>query len=251
MSSLKINSLSFERNNQKVLNNISLEIIPSKVTGLVGSSGSGKSTVLKILLGFPFPEKTRLAGQILVNGSTEYDRRIIQPVFQDPMAYFNPAWTMSEILEEPLHILFRLSAEEKQKRISAYLERMQIDRQSLGRNIKNFSGGQLQRIAIIRALLCKPAFLLMDEPVSALDRVVQEEVLEMTASLVREENVGVLFISHDLAAVAKISDYIYVLHKGRIVEEGTAGQILDSPSSPEAKSLVEARDLSGIRFLLS
>ena len=249
MPSLKINSLNFQRNNQGILTGINLEIIPGKVTGLVGSSGSGKSTILKILLGYPFPEQTSLTGQILVNGRSEYDQRIIQPVFQDPVAYFNPAWTLSEILEEPLDLLFRISEEEKQKRIYEYLDRMRIDKKSLAKNIKNFSGGQLQRIAIIRALLCKPGFLLMDEPVSALDRIVQEEVLDITASLVRDENVGVLFISHDLDAVAKISDYIYVLHKGRIIEEGTVGQILNDPVTQETKSLVKARDLSGIKDL--
>ena len=176
-------------------------------------------------------------------------KRLVQPIFQDPSLYFNPAWTLEQALLEPLDINFSLSKTEKKQRILQILAEFSLDSKSLSQKIPAFSGGELQRLCIIRSLLCQPQILVMDEPVSALDTVIQEEVIQIILRLRQEKQISILFISHDIELVLDICDSVYVMHKGKVVDNGRSQDIRNNSKHPYTQALLDSRDLSDIRQL--
>lgn len=229
---------------RQVLDDVSLQLRAGQTLGVVGESGSGKSTLGRILLGLERPEQgsLQLAGQDWLALSAAQQRQArqgIQVVFQDPLASFDPRYTVLRVLAEALahagvpRALQRTEA-------AALLERVQLPAGLLERRPLELSGGQRQRIAIARALAMKPRVLVLDEPVSALDVSVQARILALLAELKAELNLACLFISHDLGVVEQVSDHVLVMQGGRVVEQGAAAQVLGQPRQAYTRALLDA-----------
>jgi peptide/nickel transport system ATP-binding protein len=225
------------------LQNISLRLSPRTSTALVGSSGSGKSTLVRILLALAKPSAgtVTLGSRRVVPGpvqSLRWYRQAVQYVPQNPAGSLDPRMTVSQLLAEPLRQL-RVDGNHKALMGDA-LDRVEVPSGLLERRPGELSGGQNQRVAIARALVLQPAYLLADEPVSGLDLPLRDTVLELLSSLVREEGLGLLLITHDLATAARMCGTTAVLSHGRIVEHGPTHHVLENPGSPEAAALVQA-----------
>ncbi|WP_062521858.1 dipeptide ABC transporter ATP-binding protein [Demequina silvatica] len=223
---------------------VSFAIRPGEVLGLVGESGSGKTTIGRAMAGL-----TRVSGgsfEVLgveMAGARERDIRPIRPrigfVFQDPATSFNPLLTIAQCVAEPLVVNGRFgSAEDARARVDELLEAVQLPASYGDRYPHELSGGQRQRASLARALALDPELLIADEPTSALDVSVQARVLDLFDELHRELGFAALFISHDLAVVDMLADRIAVLHRGRLVEEGTGAEVLGAPSDAYTQRLL-------------
>ncbi|KIY42220.1 ABC transporter ATP-binding protein [Pseudomonas sp. 10-1B] len=227
-----------------VLNDVSLQLRAGQTLGVVGESGSGKSTLGRILLGLERPEQgsLQLLGQDWFALSAAQQRRArhgIQVVFQDPLASFDPRYTVLRILAEALAHAGGPRALQRTE-TAALLERVQLPVGLLDRRPLELSGGQRQRIAIARALAMKPKVLVLDEPVSALDVSVQARILALLAELKAELNLACLFISHDLGVVEQVSDHVLVMQGGRVMEQGPAAQVLGQARHGYTRALLDA-----------
>lgn len=229
----------------RAVDGVSLSIPPGKTLGLVGESGSGKSTLGRVLIRLIDPT----AGTIVFDGQDISDlsigkvrplRREMQMVFQDPYSSFDPLATVGDGLLEPLNTHSGLSKSEKTALVAEMLETVRLEPDHRYRYPREFSGGQLQRIAIARALILKPKLLVLDEPVSALDVSIQADVINLLADLQPEFGLSYLFIAHDLAVVRHVSDRIAVMYLGRIVEEGPAEEVYERPKHPYTEALLSA-----------
>jgi peptide/nickel transport system ATP-binding protein len=212
---------------------------------LVGESGSGKSTVAKIILGLERPTagSVRFGADDL--GKTRRSEQLrrsarIQVVFQDPYASLDPQFTVARTLLEPLVIHRRGGRLERQARISELIGLVGLDDSILDRYPSELSGGQRQRVAIARALALEPAVLVLDEAVSALDVLVQAQILETLRELRQRLGLSMLFITHDLAVVAELADQVAVIKGGKIVESGPVAEVFERPSHPYTRELLDA-----------
>jgi peptide/nickel transport system ATP-binding protein len=229
---------------REVLKDVSLTLRAGQTLGVVGESGSGKSTLGRILLGLERPEhgSVQFDGEDWLGLSGEQlrlARQGIQVVFQDPLASFDPRFTVLRVLSEALA---QAGVPRGLRRTEAarLLERVQLPTALLDRRPLELSGGQRQRIAIARALAMKPRVLVLDEPVSALDVSVQARILALLAELKAELNLACLFISHDLGVVEQVSDQVLVMQGGRVVEQGSAAQVLRQPRHAYTRALLDA-----------
>ncbi|MBP9885023.1 MAG: ABC transporter ATP-binding protein [Leptospiraceae bacterium] len=246
---LTIQNLNYSIKGKKILEDISLKIQKGKITGMIGGSGSGKTTLIRVILNILIPEKAEITGDIKIKKeiATDKNRRLIQPVFQDPGSYFNPRWNLQRCLEEPFDILFAYSKEEKQKKIKTLLDEFSIPEKYLHQSIRRFSGGELQRISLMRAILCEPEILLMDEPVSGLDPLIQKDAVRLIRNLNLTKKISIFLISHDIDFISSLCDYIYVIQNGKIVEENFTAEILQNARHEYTKLILESRNLSEIR----
>ncbi|MES2708843.1 MAG: ATP-binding cassette domain-containing protein [Verrucomicrobiota bacterium] len=230
----------------KAVDNVSFHVPKGKTVGLVGESGSGKTTIARALVKL----------QAISSGSMRYRgqeigfmneaafkplRKEIQMIFQDPYGSLNPRLTIGQTLMEPMEIHFpKLSAADRKRKAADLLQRVGLNPDHLSRHPREFSGGQRQRIGIARALAVEPQFIICDEAVSALDVSIQAQIINLLQDLQEELGLTYLFIGHDLAVVEHISDEILVLHHGRLVESGPAGQVCQDPQHDYTKKLLAA-----------
>ena len=227
----------------KAVDDVSFAIKPGETLGLVGESGCGKTTVGRTILHLYKPT----AGEIIYNGTKitpqniQSFRQEMQIVFQDPYSSLNPRMTVSDIVGEPLdiHKLYS-SKQERADRIAELLGLVGLNSDHARRYAHEFSGGQRQRIGIARALAVNPKFIVCDEPVSALDVSIQAQVINTFEDLQKKLGIAYLFIAHDLLAVQHISQRIAVMYLGRIVETGSADEIITHPAHPYTQSLISA-----------
>jgi len=227
------------------LSAVSLSVEAGQTLGVVGESGSGKSTLGNAILGLvaPVAGTIRFAGEDITHASPPRRRRLtrdIQAVFQDPRGSLNPARTIGQALEEPLLAHQHASRAERRTRVVAALERVGLDGAAASRYPAHVSGGQLQRIAIARALMLGPRMLVCDEAVSSLDLSIQAQVLNLMVNLQRELALSYLFISHDLAVIRHVSDRVAVLYRGRLMEAGLVADVCDRPAHPYTRALLAA-----------
>ncbi|GBF48917.1 oligopeptide ABC transporter, ATP-binding protein OppF family protein [Leptospira ryugenii] len=247
--SLVIDSLQVQSRNAILLKNICLQAESGKITGIIGKSGSGKSTIFKCILGLPsLLEGLQVKGQILWEGKPIHSLRqkVIQPVFQDPFTFFSPYLSLEQSLLEPAYIqygYFSKNIQEEREKILNLLDRFQIPSRVLLAKVHDVSGGQLQRLAILRAILARPKMILLDEPVTALDAIVQLDIVRYIQQINREEKIGFVLVSHDLGLVKSITERVFVLHQGEIVESGPTGEVFSQPKHPFTESLLLARKL--------
>jgi peptide/nickel transport system ATP-binding protein len=227
----------------KAVDGVSLEILQGRTLALVGESGCGKTTLGKALLHLipATAGSVRFSGQDLLNSNRNSQRAAMQMVFQDPYASLNPKMRVAEILEEGMVALnIESSSTARQLHINSLLDKVGLAQNSKWRYPHEFSGGQRQRIAIARALAVSPKLLICDEPTSALDVSVQAQILNLLKSLQHELNLSYLFITHNLAVVEYLAHEVCVMYLGRIVERGTAEEVLRSPRHPYTRALLSA-----------
>jgi peptide/nickel transport system ATP-binding protein len=227
----------------KAVDGVSLEIPMGHTLALVGESGCGKTTLGKALLRLVRPSAGSIvfAGKELIGASIRDDHAAMQMVFQDPYASLNPKMRVAEILEEGMTALnIETSKSARQARIDTLLEQVGLARGFKWRYPHEFSGGQRQRIAIARALAVSPQLLICDEPTSALDVSVQAQILNLLKSLQHQLNLSYLFITHNLAVVEYLAQEVSVMYLGRIVESGTAEEVLRTPRHPYTQALLSA-----------
>ena len=230
----------------KAVDGVSLEVRTGRTLALVGESGSGKTTVGKALLRLIEPS----GGRVLVAGrdlaafsrsELRASRGAMQIVFQDPYASLNPRMRVAEILAEGMLSLgIGSSDRDRTKRIEGLLDQVGLPAEALARYPHEFSGGQRQRIAIARALAVEPKLIVCDEPTSALDVSVQAQILNLLKSLQDRLGVAYLFITHNIAIVEYLAHDVAVMHQGRIVERGTAAEVLGNPQHPYTAALLSA-----------
>lgn len=226
----------------KALDDVSFALESRQTIGLVGQSGSGKSTIAKILTQLELPTR----GEVLLDGTPikrngkglRTYRQQLRMVFQDPFASLNPYHSIRHHIERPLRLDKVVPRDQVDQEVCRLLERVRLDPSAvLERRPHELSGGQRQRVAIARALASRPALLVADEPVSMLDVSIRLGVLNLLADLQREEGLGMLYITHDLATARHFSDEILVLNQGRVVERGPADEVILHPKDPYTREL--------------
>ncbi|GAA4767378.1 ABC transporter ATP-binding protein [Microbacterium gilvum] len=229
----------------RAVDGVSFQIPKGKTLALVGESGSGKSTVAKMVLQL----ETATSGQILIDGTDATTlsrqgvfalRRRMQPVFQDPYGSLDPLRSIGALISEPLHVHKVGDQASRRDRVFELLEQVALPRELAWRYPNELSGGQRQRVAIARALALKPDIVVLDEAVSALDVLVQDQILKLLAELQGELGLTYLFITHDLAVVRVAADLVSVMEKGRIVEQGAVDQVFANPQEAYTERLLEA-----------
>lgn len=227
------------------VNGVDLRIGAGESVGLVGESGSGKSTVARAITSLAPVEsgEIEVAGRSLGAAGRRELRRLrrrFQMVFQDPYSSLDPSMSIESSLVEPLRVHKLAAGEEARRRARAALESVGLRESDLGKYPHEFSGGQRQRIAIARALITEPELLILDEAVSALDVSTRAQVLQLLSDLRRTRGLAFLFIGHDLAVVEKMSERIAVMYLGSVVEMGPARSVIQSPSHPYTRSLLDS-----------
>jgi peptide/nickel transport system ATP-binding protein len=232
---------------------VSFNIKRGTTMALVGESGSGKSTVAKMLLGL----ESVTSGSVVINGQDISSmnkkelfglRGHMQPVFQDPFGSLDPLRNIANTIAEPLITHKVGTRSERTARVRELLEQVSLPWSISSRYPGELSGGQRQRVAIARALALKPDIVILDEAVSALDVLVQAQILQLLSELQRELGLTYLFITHDLAVVRVIADEVCVMNKGQIVEAGSTSEIFENPREQYTKNLLEAIPGANIRL---
>lgn len=217
---------------QEVLHDVTFSVGRGEILGLVGESGTGKSTLAKMILGMVKPDKGRIV---------HYSNRP-QMIFQDPYSSLNPAYSVQWMMEEPLRIAGVKSREERRRRVLEMAKLVELPPECLEAKPHELSGGQRQRVSIAVSLIQNPCFLIADEPVSALDVTIQAQILKLLRRLREELDLSYLFISHDLNVVYQLCDRVLVMKDGRIVEQGPVQEIFDAPQHEYTKQLLAACD---------
>jgi peptide/nickel transport system ATP-binding protein len=220
--------------------------VPAGTThALVGESGSGKTTTIRLLLGLEEPDAgvIAVAGEEITGGTPKSMRpvwRHLQLVYQNPFTSLDPSWTIAQLVREPLDRFGIAPACERDGLVREALADVGLGEHLLGRKPKALSGGQRQRVAIARSLVLKPDVIVLDEPTSALDVSVQADIVEVLLSLQARLGLTYVFVSHDLALVRQLAHTVCVMQHGRVVEQGTVGEIFDNPQHPYTASLLES-----------
>jgi oligopeptide/dipeptide ABC transporter ATP-binding protein len=229
----------------KAVDRVDLDVRRGEIVGLVGESGCGKSTLGRAMLNLTPPT----AGSVEIDGravsglrgaALKAMRRQMQMVFQDPVGSLDPRLSVEAIIAEALSAHGIGSRAERSEMVRDVMRDVGLDPAAAKRFPHEFSGGQRQRIGIARALVLKPAFIVADEPVSALDVSIQSQVLNLLVDLRRKYELTYLFVAHDLAVVNYLADRIAVMYLGRIVEFGTAAEIVENPQHPYTVALMSA-----------
>ena len=239
-------AVEYDRHGRKVraVAGVDLALNSGEILGLVGESGCGKSTLGKAIVGILSP----VTGEVVFDGETvkKLTRgkrpkhfRNLQMIFQDPYGSLNPRRKIGVQIADSL-IVAGMSKKSALLKAEDLLEKVGLPRNAVDRYAHQFSGGQRQRISIARALAASPTVIIADEPISALDTSSQAQVANLLVNLVDEFDLGMVFISHDLSIVRRISDRVAVMYLGKIVEVGTVDQIWNNPSHPYTRALISA-----------
>ena len=251
---LNVNNLCVRTNenlqHQNLIDKISFNIKKNEIVALIGESGSGKSLTSLSILGLLEKNKFNISGEIIFNGNNLLDLdnnammeirgSEISMIFQEPMSALNPTMKIGEQIFEVFKAHKNLSFERTTERIKRLIKKVKLD------NVKNLldkyphqiSGGQKQRVMIVMALSCNPQLLIADEPTTALDVTIQKEIIEILKNLQKSEKLSILFISHDLRLVSNISDKILIMKNGKIIEQGSNKNIINSPKENYTKALL-------------
>ena len=234
----------------KAVDDVSFCVGENERLGLLGESGCGKSTIAQLAMKLLKPSK----GSIEYNGKNikhmsrsemKNYRKNVQIIFQNPQQVFNPRMKFRETISEPVRIYNLASSPEEEKRIiSEHMEMFGLPEELFDRYPQEISGGQAQRIAIMRILMLKPEIIIADEPTTMLDVSVQAQILELLENLHKKHGISIIFISHDLRVVYKISDHVMIMKDGRVVEYGETKQLYRSPQADYTKQLLKAAGIA-------
>lgn len=247
--SLIIEDLTVRLSGRKLVDGVNIEIADGERVGLIGSSGSGKSMVLKSLLGLlPYGAQVsgsiRLYGQELVGigeeGMSHIRGSYIGTIFQNPAAVLNPVLTVAQQVSLPLRLHYQLDKSQRSERVESILNDVGLESQLLNKYPSQLSGGQQQRVAIATALVTSPKVIVADEPTTALDAISQRSVVDCLKRLVDNTGASLLFVTHDFSVLSRICQRSYVLDTGKIVESGNTQELLKRPKEGLTKQLVKS-----------
>ncbi|GHB44384.1 hypothetical protein GCM10007094_37120 [Pseudovibrio japonicus] len=237
---LQIRNLSIAYGQTQVISQINLTLHPSRTTGLIGRSGCGKSTLAKAMTGIiQAPQDTLFLNDEHFLPNPAQTGNTVHYMWQDPMASLSPFLNALDLISEPLKAIHKMPKKARQQRAHELLNMVELDPTCAAKRPHQLSGGQCQRIALARALAVKPQFLVLDEPLSALDLVTQEQVTSLLRKVRTEMHMGILIISHDLQTLAKLADDIAVMDGGRIVEHKKTQEFFAAPKFPVSQRFVE------------
>jgi peptide/nickel transport system ATP-binding protein len=227
------------------LDDVSLSLAAGETLAVVGASGSGKTTLARAILRLVDLDSgsVSLRGRdvlALSGAELRAERRHVQMVFQDPAAALNPRATIQRVIEDPLRVHGLVPPARRRDVVAALLERVGLNPDLAGRPVHAVSGGQRQRVAIARAIATRPAVIVLDEPVSALDVSVRGQILNLLMDLQRQDGLAYLFISHDMGVVRAVADRVAVMAAGRIVETGPTAAVFDAPTAAPTRALIDA-----------
>jgi peptide/nickel transport system ATP-binding protein len=237
----------------QAVSGVSLSVRRGEVVALIGESGSGKSVTLRTLLRLHNERRTTIAGRVMVAGHdvlalspgalSDYRGKVTSMIFQEPLLALDPVYTVGAQIGEAIRRHEPVSAAQAHARALQLFERVRIPspERRLAAYPHEMSGGMRQRAMIALALACAPQVLLADEPTTALDATVQIQVLLLLRELQRELGLSVIFVTHDIGAAVEVADRIAVMYAGRIVEEGTARQLIREPRHPYTQALLQSR----------
>ena len=226
----------------RAVDDVSLKINRGQVFAVVGESGCGKTTLARMLLGLlePTDGEIYLDGQPISEVRSDVISRKVQPVFQDPYSSLNPRKTIESIISLPLRVHDIGTKESRMDRVSELMHLVGLPSRLIHSYPNQLSGGQRQRVAIARALIMEPGIIVCDEPTSALDVSVQAHILNLLQDLKDKFNLTYIFISHDLAVVEHLADWVAVMYLGRLIEFGSASEVLRNPLHPYTQALMES-----------
>ncbi|RWO41636.1 MAG: ABC transporter ATP-binding protein [Mesorhizobium sp.] len=229
----------------KVLQDVSIKVPRGRTVAVVGESGSGKSTLARVVTGLlpPISGSISFAGQLLSTGLKTRPKEVlrrIQMIYQMPDNALNPRQTVEEVIARPLEFYLGLKGARRDRRIGELMHMVEMSEDFLERLPGELSGGQKQRVCIARALAADPELIICDEITSALDQIVQEEILKLLIRLQRELGMSYIFITHDIATVRAIADEIVVMHRGKVVEQGLKSQVLTPPHAAYTERLLSS-----------
>jgi peptide/nickel transport system ATP-binding protein len=250
MSVLSVRDLTVEYHTQAgpvpAVRGVNLDVATGEVLGLAGESGCGKSTIVNAILRL-LPPKTKVAGEILLNGENVVDMKPgrlraarwsqMSVIFQGAMHALNPVQRVGDQIAEAITIHSQAGEKESQVRAGALLEQVGLPPRRLRDYPHELSGGQKQRVMIAMSLACNPDVVIADEPTTALDVMVQAQVLQLLKELQRELGLAMLFITHDLSVLVEVSDRLAIMYAGKIVEEGPAVPVFRDPAHPYTRAL--------------
>ncbi|MET9657149.1 ATP-binding cassette domain-containing protein [Streptomyces sp. NPDC006510] len=247
LNGLVVEGLCKQYGNHTAVDGVSFTLAPGASLALVGESGSGKTTTVRMLVGLERPDD----GTIRLDGRDRSARarnraerlaraREIQMVFQDPYLSLDPRVGVADCVDEVLRLHTELDAAARRSRVVELLEQVGLGEREAAALPRHLSGGQRQRVAIARALAVQPRVLVLDEAVAALDVSIQAQILDLLTTIRREEGIGYLFVTHDLAVVRHIADEVLVLRSGRVVEAGPTAHVLDTPEHPYTRLLLDS-----------
>jgi peptide/nickel transport system ATP-binding protein len=241
---LQVQGLSQRYAGQSVLRDIDFALAPGESLGVIGESGAGKSTLARLLMALERPHQGRVLWDgVDVNAMPARRRRALRPlvqmVFQDPYSSLDPRWRVGRSVMEPL-LALSMNEAARRERMSEVLVAVGLEPDAAWRFPHQFSGGQRQRLAIARALSTRPRLIVADEPVSALDVLVQAQILALLRDLQRREGISLVVVSHDLPAIEILCDRALVLRGGEAVEHGPAARVLREPQHPYTQDLLAA-----------
>ncbi len=221
---------------------VSFQVRTGETLAIVGESGSGKSTLARLLNGLEAPDSGEvLIGDTPVQNMPHTERaRLIQPIFQDPYSTLNPNQTIGYIVSRPLYIHHQGNRADIRAKVMDALDQVGLSPEFYNRFPNQLSGGQRQRVAIARAIVLRPSILICDEPTSALDVSIQEQILDLLIELQRDLRMTLILISHDMAVVGYLADRVLVMLNGEIVEFGDNKEVLQTPTTPYTKKLMNS-----------
>ena len=221
----------------QALKNINIRLKKGECIGIVGESGCGKSTLARIIVGI----ERKSSGKIIfdnkeIEGISK--TKDIQMIFQNPLSSFNPRMKIVDYMWEPLRNYFKLSKKDSIPFIKKSLIDVGLDENALEKYPHEFSGGQLQRITIARAIIIKPKLIVCDEITSALDVITQEKICNLITHLCHQHHISAIFVSHDLPLISNLCNRVMIMKDGRVVEEGRTKDVMQNPQHPYTKELL-------------
>lgn len=233
----------FKKDCFKVVDTVSLSIAEGESVALVGESGCGKSTLARAIIGLQSSVGSIWWNQkelnTLSSRAGRKARKSMQMIFQDPFSSLDPRMTLGSIVAEPLKSYIpHSSRQERLTQVKHIMFQVGLDPHMVNRYPHELSGGQCQRIAMARALIVKPKLLICDEPTTALDMIIQAQIIDLLKQIRKKENMSILLITHDFRALAGLCDQTIVMEQGRIVEQGKTAELLSQPQTDYSKALL-------------
>ncbi len=235
---------------ERTIKDLSFTLGKGEIMGIVGESGSGKTITALTVIGLLSRKDVTITGQVMFKGKNliglnRHDLRQIQGddiamIFQEPMTSLNPVKKVGWQVEEALRLHTDLGKEDRKKRALELMDKVELDHSVYDKYPHELSGGMRQRVMIAAAMICDPEILIADEPTTALDVTIQEQIVELLLKLNKTQNMAIMFISHDLSLVRKLCTKVLVMKRGRIVESGKCEKVFNSPQHEYTRKLIEA-----------